>query len=176
MQNICPLNASLNTPTRPETGPWIWDMELRSAGKIPTVITDTKPDTFDARGANMTLCRDAFNPYGDLSFKVVEGPELVVSWMNSSSRFWTTPWAISINRTVLNAGMTSFTLHNPTNATVPFRLDRGGSFGEDWGHDWDGNPLGPGETSFTLTPPAAIGYDVAHLQAGAVVLHLSSYQ
>ena len=173
----CPLNASLNTPTRPETGPWIWDMELRSAGKIPTMLPTQNLTLLMPEGANMTLCRDAFNPYADLSFKVVEGPELVVSWMNSSSRFWTTPWAISINGTVLNAGMTSFTLHNPTNATVPFRLDRGGSFGEDWGHDWDGNPLGPGETSFTLTPPAApLATMWLTYEAGAVVLHLSSYQ
>ena len=125
----------------------------------------------------MTLCKELFNPYPSLSFTVVEGPELLVSWMGTTSRFWTTPWAIAANGTVLNSGMTSFTVHNPNNNSVPFRLDRGGSFGEDWGHNWDGNALAPGDTSFELTPPnASLATMWLTYEAGAVVLHLSSYQ
>jgi len=173
----CPLNASLNTPIRPESGPWIWDMNLRSSAKLPSVQATQNLTVLMPEGANISLCRDAFNPYPDLSFEVVEGPELMVSWMNSTSRFWTTPWALSTNGTVLNSGMTNFTLHNPTNASVPFRLDRGGSFGEDWGHNWDGQPLAPGDTSFTLTPPnAPLATMWLTYEAGTVVLHLSSYQ
>ena len=173
----CPLNASLNTPIRPESGPWIWDMNLRSSAKLPLVQATQNLTVLMPDGANISLCRDAFNPYPDLFFEVVEGPELMVSWMNSTSRFWTTPWALSTNGTVLNSGMTNFTLHNPTNASVPFRLDRGGSFGEDWGHNWDGQPLAPGDTSFTLTPPnAPLATMWLTYEAGTVVLHLSSYQ
>tara|TARA_Y100001954_G_scaffold238646_1_gene307320 strand:- start:10919 stop:13450 length:2532 start_codon:yes stop_codon:yes gene_type:complete len=173
----CPLNASLSTPIRPESGPWIWDMNLRSSAKLPSIQATQNLTVLMPDGANISLCRDAFNPYPDLSFEVVEGPELMVSWMNSTSRFWTTPWALSTNGTVLNSGMTNFTLHNPNNASVPFRLDRGGSFGEDWGHDWDGQPLAPGDTSFTLTPPnAPLATMWLTYEAGTVVLHLSSYQ
>jgi len=173
----CPLNASLNTPIRPESGPWIWDMNLRSSAKLPSVQNTQNLTVLMPDGANISLCRDAFNPYPDLSFEVVEGPELMVSWMNSTSRFWTTPWALSTNGTVLNSGMTNFTLHNPTNVSVPFRLDRGGSFGEDWGHNWDGQPLAPGDTSFILTPPnAPLATMWLTYEAGTVVLHLSSYQ
>ena len=173
----CPLNASLNTPIRPESGPWIWDMNLRSSAKLPSVQATQNLTVLMPDGANISLCRDAFNPYPDLSFEVAEGPELMVSWMNSTSRFWTTPWALSTNGTVLNSGMTNFTLHNPTNTSVPFRLDRGGSFGEDWGHNWDGQPLAPGDTLFTLTPPnAPLATMWLTYEAGTVVLHLSSYQ
>ena len=173
----CLLNASLNRPVRPESGPWIWDMNLRAYAKLPAIkpaqnLTVLMPD-----GANVSLCRDAFNPYPDLSFEVVEGPELLVTWMNSTSRFWTTPWALSANGTSLNTGMTTFTLHNPTNESVPIRLDRGGSFGEDWGHNWDGEPLRPGDTTFTLTPPdAPLATMWLTYEAGSIVLHLSSYQ
>ena len=70
-------------------------------------------------GANMTLCKPGFNPYPALSFVAEDGPELLVSWMGSTSRFWTTPWAIASNSSVVNSGMTSFTLHNPPTAAFP---------------------------------------------------------
>ena len=173
----CPLDASLSTPVRPESGPWVWDMVLRSSAKLPVLQATQSMTVLMPDGANVSLCRDPFNPYPDLSFDVVEGPELLVSWMNSTSRFWTSPWAVSTNGTLLNTGMTTFTLHNPTNTTIPFRLDRGGSFGEDWSHDWDGLPLGPGDTTFSLTPPnAPLATMWLTYEAGSIVLHLSSYQ
>ena len=173
----CPLNASLNTPVRPESGPWIWDMNLRTAAQLPSLQPTQNLTLLVPDGANLTLCRDTYNPYPDLSFEVVRGPELMVSWMNSTSRFWTTPWALATNGTLLNTGMTTFTLHNPANETVPFRLDRGGSFGEDWVHNWDGDALSPGDTTFTLTPPdAPLATMWLTYEAGSVVLHLSSYQ
>ncbi len=173
----CPLNASLNTPIRPETGPWIWDMNLRTSAKLPSIQPSQNMTVLMPEGANISLCRDAYNPYPDLAFGVVEGPELLVTWMNSTSRFWTTPWAVSSNSTPLNVDMATFTLHNPTNDSVPFRVDRGGSFGEDWGHNWDGGPLSPGDTMFTLTPPnAPLATMWLTYEAGSIVLHLSSYQ
>ena len=127
--------------------------------------------------ANISLCR-CVQPLSDLSFEVVEGPELMVSWMNSTSRFWTTPWALSTNGTVLNSGMTNFTLHNPNNASVPFRLDRGAVLVR------IGVMIGTASrwllvdsSSFTLTPPnAPLATMWLTYEAGTVVLHLSSYQ
>ena len=174
----CPINSSISTPARPQDGSdWIWDTKVRASGDIPLIESNQNLTLLMSEGANMSLCKDLFNPYPAISFPVVEGPELVVSWMGTTSRFWTTPWAIATNGTVLNTGMTSFTIHNPNNISVPFRLDRGGSFGEDWGHNWDGNALAPGPTSFELTPPSApLATMWLSYEAGAVVLHLSSYQ
>ena len=174
----CPINSSISTPARPQDGSdWIWDTKVRASGDIPLIETNQNLTLLMPEGANMSLCNDLFNPYPAISFPVVEGPELMVSWMGTTSRFWTTPWAIATNGTVLNTGMTSFTVHNPNNISVPFRLDRGGSFGEDWGHNWDGNALAPGPTSFELTPPSApLATMWLSYEAGAVVLHLSSYQ
>ena len=174
----CPINASISTPARPQdNSPWIWDLEVRSSGDLPLVEADQNLTLQMPDGANMSLCKATYNPYPSLSFTVAEGPELLTTWMGSTSRFWTTPWAIASDGAVLNEGMTSFTLHNPTNTSVSFRLDRGGSFGEDWGHDWDGNPLAPGTTSFELVPPdAPLATMWLSYEAGSVVLHLSSYQ
>ncbi|MEL0181687.1 MAG: hypothetical protein VW872_01345, partial [Candidatus Poseidoniales archaeon] len=174
----CPINASISTPARPQdNSPWIWDLEVRSSGDLPLVEAEQNLTLQMPSGANMSLCKETYNPYPSLSFSVVEGPELLATWMGSTSRFWTTPWAIASNGTVLNEGMTSFTLHNPTNTSVPFRLDRGGSFGEDWSHDWDGNALEPGTTTFELVPPdAPLATMWLSYEADAVVLHLSSYQ
>ncbi|MGB0312834.1 MAG: hypothetical protein ACPGDD_02985, partial [Poseidonia sp.] len=174
----CPINASISTPARPQDdSPWIWDLEVRSSGDLPLVEAEQNLTLQMPSGANMSLCKETYNPYPSLSFSVVEGPELLATWMGSTSRFWTTPWAIASNGTVLNEGMTSFTLHNPTNTSVPFRLDRGGSFGEDWSHDWDGNALEPGTTTFELVPPdAPLATMWLSYEADAVVLHLSSYQ
>ncbi len=174
----CPINASISTPARPQdNSPWIWDLEVRSSGDLPLVEAEQNLTLQMPSGANMSLCKETYNPYPSLSFSVVEGPELLATWMGSTSRFWATPWAIASNGTVLNEGMTSFTLHNPTNTSVPFRLDRGGSFGEDWSHDWDGNALEPGTTTFELVPPVApLATMWLSYEADAVVLHLSSYQ
>ena len=174
----CPINSSISTPARPQDGSaWIWDTKVRTSGDIPLIESNQNLTLLMSEGANMSLCQDLFNPYPSISFPVVEGPELMVSWMGTTSRFWTTPWAIATNGTVLNTGMTSFTVHNPNNTSVPFRLDRGGSFGEDWGHNWDGNSLAPGDTSFELMPPSApLATMWLSYEAGAVVLHLSSYQ
>ena len=174
----CPINASISTPARPQDdNPWIWDLEVRSSGDLPLIEAEQNLTLLMPDGANMTLCKEMYNPYPSLSFDVLKGPELLTTWMGSTSRFWTTPWAIASNGTVLNEGMTTFTLHNPTNTSVPFRLDRGGSFGEDWSHDWDGAPLAPGDTTFQLTPPnAPLATMWLTYEAGAVVLHLSSYQ
>ena len=174
----CPINSSISTPARPQDGSaWIWDTKVRTSGDIPLIESNQNLTLLMSEGANMSLCNELFNPYPSISFPVVEGPELMVSWMGTSSRFWTTPWAIATNGTVLNTGMTSFTVHNPNNISVPFRLDRGGSFGEDWGHNWDGSALAPGDTSFELTPPSApLATMWLSYEAGAVVLHLSSYQ
>ncbi len=172
----CPLNPSLNIPVRPESGPWVWDMNLRASAKLPAIQPTQNLTVLMPEGANLSLCRDGFNPYPDLAFDVVQGPELMVSWMNSTTRFWTTPWALSTNGTTLNTGMTTFTLHNPTNESVPIRLDRGGSFGEDWGHNWNGQALAPGDTTFSLTPPdAPLATMWLTYEAGSIVLHLSSY-
>ena len=165
----CPINASISTPTR------IWDMDLRTSG--PLTQADQNLTLLVPDGANLTLCKEAFNPYPALSFAAVEGPELLISWMNTTTRFWTTPWAVATGGTVLNTGMNTFTLHNPSNTSVPFRLDRGGSFGEDWGHNWDGQALPPGDTVFDLTPPSApLATMWLTYESGSVVLHLSSYQ
>ncbi len=174
----CPINASMSTPARPlGPSPWIWDLQVRSSGDIPMVEEEQNLTLRVPPGANMTLCKPGFNPYPALSFVAEDGPELLVSWMGSTSRFWTTPWAIASDGTVLNNGMTSFTLHNPTNSSVPFRLDRGGSFDDDWEHNWDGNSLSPGDTVFELTPPnAPLATMWLSFEAGSVVLHLSSYQ
>ncbi|RJU87305.1 MAG: hypothetical protein DWC05_02450 [Candidatus Poseidoniales archaeon] len=174
----CPINSSISTPARPQDGSaWIWDTKVRTSGDIPLIESNQNLTLLMSEGANMSLCKDLFNPYPSITFPVVEGPELMVSWMGTTSRFWTTPWAIATNGTVLNTGMTSFTIHNPNNISVPLRLDRGGSFGEDWGHNWDGDFLAPGDTSFELTPPSApLATMWLSYEAGAVVLHLSSYQ
>ena len=172
----CPINASISTPARPQDGSaWIWDMDVRTSG--PLIQADQNLTLLVPDGANLTVCKDAFNPYPALSFAAVEGPELLITWMNTTTRFWTTPWAVATEGTVLNAGMNVFTLHNPSNTSVPFRLDRGGSFGEDWGHNWDGQALPPGDTLFDLTPPSAsLATMWLTYESGFVVLHLSSYQ
>ena len=174
----CPINPNISNPARPQDdSPWIWDFEVRSFGDLPKIEPDENLTLLMPDGANMSLCKDTYNPYPSLSFSVMEGPELVTTWMGSTSRFWTTPWAIASSGTVLNEGMATFTLHNPSNTSVPFRLDRGGSFGEDWTHDWDGAPLPPGDTTFQLIPPnAPLATMWLTYEAGAVVLHLSSYQ
>ena len=172
----CPIDPSISTPPRPKDGSdWIWDMDVRASGRLIEVeqnLTLLIPDQ-----TNLSLCKETFNPYPSLFFPTVRGPELLVTWMNSTTRFWTTPWAVATSGTVVNDGMASFTLHNPTNISVPFRLDRGGSFGEDWGHNWDGGALEPGDTEFDLTPPSApLSTMWLTYESGSVVLHLSSYQ
>ena len=79
----------------------------------------------------------------------------MVTWMNTTTRFWSTPWAIAANGTLLNDGMADLTFYNPSNSSVPFRLSREGSFGEEWGHNWDGEALAPGNTSLSFTPPSS---------------------
>ena len=174
----CPINPNISNPARPQDdSPWIWDFEVRSSGDLPAIEPDENLTVLMPDGANMSLCKETYNPYPSLSFSVMEGPELMTTWMGSTSLFWTTPWAIASSGTVLNEGMATFTLHNPSNTSVPFRLDRGGSFGEDWTHDWDGAPLAPGDTTFQLIPPnAPLATMWLTYEAGAVVLHLSSYQ
>ncbi|MGB1354712.1 MAG: hypothetical protein ACPG79_05775 [Poseidonia sp.] len=173
---FCPINASVSPPARPSDGAWVWDTSIRSVGSLPVIDGDQNLTLHVENGANITVCDDTFSPYPRLNFTVMEGPELLVTWMNSTTRFWTTPWAIAYEGTFINGGMDSITFHNPTNESIPFRLAREGGFGDDWTHDWDGSSLAPGSTPLTLSPPQEplatmwVTYD-----SGTVVLHLASY-
>lgn len=174
----CPLNASLSTPPRPlEGGEWVWDTSVRSSGYLPLIEDEQNLTLMMAEGTNVSLCDDLFSPYPRVAFTVEEGPELLVSWMGTTTRFWSTPWAIASNGTLLNSGMANFTIINPSDEPVPFRLTREGSFGDEWQHDWSGTSLPSGETMFVLTPPASpLATMWLSLEAGTVVLHLASYQ
>ena len=174
----CPLNASLSTPPRPmEGGEWVWDTTVRTSGYLPLVEAEQNLTLLMAEGTNVSLCDDLFSPYPRVAFTVEEGPELLVSWMGTSTRFWSTPWAIAANGTLLNSGMAEFTITNPNEDPVPFRLAREGSFGDEWQHDWNGTTLPSGSTSFSLIPPASpLATMWLSLEAGTVVLHLASYQ
>ena len=174
----CPINASIAMPVRPKGGgDWKWDMNVRTLGETPSVVGDEVLTLLVPPGKNLSRCDGTYNPYPSTVFTSVEGPELLTTWMNTTSRFWTTPWAIATNGTSLNTNMTSFTIHNPSNVSVPIRLERGGSFGDDWAHNWDGGPLAPGDTVFELTPPnAPLATMYISFESGSVVLHLASYQ
>jgi len=123
------------------------------------------------------LCKSTFSPYPEVAFDAVEGPELLVEWMNTTTRFWTTPWAIAHNGTLLHPDMGALTLTNPNQDPVPFRLAKEGSLGDDWATTWSGGSLPPGDSTLVLTPPDSplstmwLTYD-----GNTVVMHLASYQ
>ena len=74
----CPINASISTPARPQDdSPWIWDLEVRSSGDLPLVEAEQNLTLQMPSGANMSLCKEVYNPYPSFSFSVVEGPELL---------------------------------------------------------------------------------------------------
>ena len=174
----CPLNASLSTPPRPmDGGAWVWDTTVRSSGYLPLVEAEQNLTLLMVDGTNVSLCDDLFSPYPRVAFAVEEGPELLISWMGTSTRFWSTPWAIASNGTLLNTEMATFTITNPSDDPVPFRLTREGSFGDEWQHNWNGTDLPSGATSFSLIPPESpLATMWLSLEAGTVVLHLASYQ
>ena len=177
-EDQCPLNASLSTPPRPmDGGAWVWDTTVRSSGYLPLVEAEQNLTLLMVDGTNVSLCDDLFSPYPRVAFAVEEGPELLISWMGTSTRFWSTPWAIASNGTLLNTEMATFTITNPSDDPVPFRLTREGSFGDEWQHNWNGTALPSGATSFSLIPPASpLATMWLSLEAGTVVLHLASYQ
>jgi hypothetical protein len=77
---------------------------------------------------------------------------------------------------LLDADMGTLTFTNPSNESVPFRLAREGSLGEDWQHNWDGLPLAPGNTTLELVPPSSpLATMWLTLESGTVVLHVASY-
>ena len=158
-------------------GAWVWDTTVRSSGYLPLVEAEQNLTLLMADGTNVSLCDDLFSPYPRVAFAVEEGPELLISWMGTSTRFWSTPWAIASNGTLLNTEMATFTITNPSDEPVPFRLTREGSFGDEWQHNWNGTALPSGATSFSLIPPASpLATMWLSLEAGTVVLHLASYQ
>jgi hypothetical protein len=177
-EDQCPLNASLSTPPRPmDGGAWVWDTTVRSSGYLPLVEAEQNLTLLMVDGTNVSLCDDLFSPYPRVAFAVEEGPELLISWMGTSTRFWSTPWAIASNGTLLNTEMATFTITNPSDEPVPFRLTREGSFGDEWQHNWNGTDLPSGATSFSLIPPESpLATMWLSLEAGTVVLHLASYQ
>ena len=178
-EKFCPINPTISTPSRPLEGPWVWDSSVFKSGSLPDVESGQNLNLLMADGTNVTVCSNSepFNPYPRLEFNVQTGPELLVDWMNTSTRFWTTPFAYALNGTMVNENMGNLSFNNPSNESVPFRIAREGGIGEDWNHNWDGQHLGPGETNLTLIPPAE-PYSTMWIthDAGTVVLHLASYQ
>jgi len=176
---LCPINPTISTPSRPLDGPWIWDTAVFKIGSLPDVETGQNLTLVMADGSNASLCSnsDPFNPYPRLKFDVHAGPEMLVEWMNTTTRFWTTPLAMAINGTLLDQTMGELSFINPGNESIPFRIAREGGIGEDWSHDWDGQYLSPGVTNLSLTPPSE-PYSTMWIthEAGTVVLHLASYQ
>ena len=173
---ICPINASISTPPRPLDSEWIWDTMVRSSGNVPLIETGQNLTLLIEEGTNLTLCSDPFSPYPEVSFAVERGPELLLDWMGTETRFWTTAWAIAANGTLLDTDMGTLTFTNPSNESVPFRLAREGSLGEDWQHNWDGLPLAPGNTTLELVPPSSpLATMWLTLESGTVVLHVASY-
>lgn len=172
----CPIDASISTPPRPMDGRWIWDMSLRASGAIPLVESGQNLTLLIDEESNISVCTEPFSPYPKAAFEVVEGPELLVEWMGTDTRFWTTPWAVATNGTLLNAGMGELTFTNPSTESVPFRLAREGSLGEDWQHNWDGQALGPGQTNLSFIPPSSpLSTMWLTYESGSVVVHLASY-
>jgi hypothetical protein len=172
----CPINASISTPPRPMDGDWVWDTSLRASGSIPLVESGQNLTLLLTDGDNVSICNDAFSPYPKTRFTVVEGPELLVEWMGTLTRFWSTPWAVASNGTLLNTGMGELSFTNPGTEPVPFRLAREGSLGEDWQHNWDGLALNPGTTNLSFVPPATpLSTMWVTYESGSVVVHLASY-
>ncbi|MCH1539993.1 MAG: hypothetical protein L7S56_00965 [Candidatus Poseidonia sp.] len=173
----CKINGEISTPSRPIEGEWIWDTALRSSGSMPLIEEGQNLTVLMTEGINMSVCNDAFNPYPRLSWGVEQGPELMIQWMNTTSRFWTSTWAVAFNGTLLESSMGELTIHNPSNESIPFRIARQGGIGSDWTHDWNGEPLAPGDTSLSLQPPTT-PYSTMwmSLESGTVVLHLASYE
>ena len=172
----CPINASISTPPRPMDGDWVWDTSLRASGSIPLVESGQNLTLLLEEGDNVSICNDAFSPYPKTRFVVVEGPELLVQWMGTLTRFWSTPWAVASNGTLLNTGMGELSFTNPGTEPVPFRLAREGSLGEDWQHNWDGLALSPGTTNLTFVPPSTpLSTMWVTYESGSVVVHLASY-
>ena len=173
----CPINATISTPARPLEGEWVWDTSIRSSGNLPLVEQDQRLTLQIASGTRVSLCKSTFSPYPEVAFDAVEGPELLVEWMNTTTRFWTTPWAIAHNGTLLHPDMGALTLTNPNQDPVPFRLAKEGSLGDDWATTWSGGSLPPGDSTLVLTPPDSplstmwLTYD-----GNTVVMHLASYQ
>ncbi len=176
---FCPINPTISTPSRPLDGPWIWDTTVFKIGSLPAVETGQNLTLLMAEGSNASLCSNSepFDPYPRLKFDVHAGPEMLVEWMNTTTRFWTTPLARAINGTLLDQSMGELTFINPGNESIPFRIAREGGVGDDWSHDWDGQYLSPGMTNLSLTPPSE-PYSTMWIthEAGTVVLHLASYQ
>lgn len=172
----CPINGSISTPPRPMDGQWTWDMSLRASGAIPLVEAGQNLTLLLNEGENVSVCTDAFSPYPKAVFEVVEGPELMVQWMGTETRFWSSPWAVASNGTLLNAGMGELKFTNPGAEPVPFRLAREGSLGDDWQHTWDGQALAPGITNLSFLPPnTPLSTMWLTYESGSVVVHLASY-
>ncbi|HJM55514.1 MAG TPA: hypothetical protein QGI72_04630 [Poseidonia sp.] len=177
--DFCPINPKISTPSRPFEGPWIWDTSVFKVGALPVVESGQNLTLVMAEGTNASLCSNSerFDPYPRLKFDVHEGPEMLVEWMNTTTRFWTTPIARAFNGTMMNQNMGELSFINPGNESIPFRIAREGGVGDDWLHDWDGQYLAPGVTNLSLLPPSE-PYSTMWIthEAGTVVLHLASYQ
>ena len=174
----CPINPSIGLPQGMDLdGQWVWDLVVRPSARIPSIEADQNLTLTAPQGTNISLCSDPFSPYPAAEFTIYRGPELLVTWLNTTTRFWTTPWAIATNGTMLNQGMAELTFHNPTNESIPFRLAREGSLGDDWQHDWNGDALAGGTTIISLAPPnASLSTMWLTLESGTVVLHLANYE
>lgn len=172
----CDINTTMSPPARSAVGPWIWDTSVRKAGHIPAVDAGEQLVLLMSDGSNHSVCSDPFSPYPRLNFDVEAGPELMITWLNTTTRFVNQPWALSVNGTLLNAGMGVLEFENPASAPIPFRLSREGDFGEDWVHDWNGENLPSGSTRLELTPPSSgLGSMWLTYESNAVVLHLATY-
>jgi hypothetical protein len=174
--DTCAINTTMSPPARPAVGPWIWDTSVRHAGHMPAVDAGEQLTLLMLDGSNHSVCSDPFSPYPRLNFDVHEGPEMMITWLNTTTRFLNQPWALSVNGTLLNAGMGVLEFDNPANASVPFRLSREGDFGEDWTHDWNGENLSPGLTRLEFAPPSSgLASMWLTYESNAVVLHLATY-
>jgi len=174
--DACAINTTMSPPARPAVGPWIWDTSVRISGHMPAVDAGEQLTLLMLDGSNHSVCSDPFSPYPRLNFDVHEGPEMMITWLNTTTRFLNQPWALSVNGTLLNAGMGVLEFDNPANESIPFRLSREGDFGEDWTHDWNGENLSPGLTRLEFTPPSSgLASMWLTYESNAVVLHLATY-
>ena len=174
--DICAINTTMSNPPSPTAGPWIWDTNVRAAGHMPSIEPGQPLRLTIDEGTNMSVCSDQFSPYPRLKFEVTQGPEMFVDWMNTTTRFPTQPWALASNGTLLNEGMGTLSLINPSNSSIPFRLSREGGFGDEWSHNWDGADLVSGTTTLSLVPPSSpLATMWMTFESNSFILHLATY-
>jgi len=179
-QDYCAIDSKVSTPARPinTNDSWIWDMEYRSIGQVPSLKENNSIILKILDSEQVSVCSNSNHPIPSSNFTVETGPELIINRANTSHRFWTNVWAAAMDGELVHPEMADFDIFNPTNDTISVNIVQTtlGDGAEEWSIIESKSILEPGLNHFEFIPSDSLfsTMSIDH-QDGQVYIYLGSY-